>query len=61
MPAQTGRRFEGVVHGFELNPRAARVAADRAATMSLSDRYQVNHLRRCWASSTDVEPRLFST
>ncbi len=34
-------RFDGVVHGFELNPTSAALAREHAAAFGLQDRYQV--------------------
>ncbi|PNW84578.1 hypothetical protein CHLRE_03g149750v5 [Chlamydomonas reinhardtii] len=35
-------KFEGVVHGFELNPTSAALAREHAAAFGLQDRYQVH-------------------
>ncbi|KAG2454859.1 hypothetical protein HYH02_000690 [Chlamydomonas schloesseri] len=35
-------KFDGVVHGFELNPTSAELAREHAAAFGLQDRYQVH-------------------
>jgi len=40
---KTGPRFQGKVHGFELNPRAAGIALNRSKQLGLDGKYQVRH------------------
>ena len=39
------RSFPGVIHGFELNPVSAQLAARHAAEMGLDGQYRVRHPR----------------
>jgi hypothetical protein len=40
-PPQVGPRFQGRVHGFELNPRAASIARRRCNQLGLNNKYKV--------------------
>ena len=39
----SGSGFQGVVHGFEINERAASIARNRASDYGLQKCYQVPH------------------
>ena len=48
----TGRSFDGVVHGFEINPQAAALARVTAARHGLGEKYQVRNESVCMSMHT---------
>ena len=51
----SGSGFQGIVHGFEINERAASIARNRAAEYGLQKRYQVPHTPHRGACITHLE------